>query len=294
MAQFTNKYFVMSVIGHGSFGEVYMATRTKDNKQVALKVENVDNNMPRLSYEFKIYKKIHNNIAKSELIRGVPIIYELIETTDYNMLSMELLGTSLEDIFNKQNKTFKLSTVVFLGWQIMNIIDKIHISGVIHRDIKPANFLTGYDNKYHIYLTDFGLSKIYKKNNKHIPQSFGHTIIGTARYSSINMHMGIEPSRRDDLESIGYMLIYFAKGRLPWQGIREKDKYELFKKIGNIKISTSFEKLCDGLPYCFLRYLLYCRALKFTDEPDYEYLKNLFAGVAEQQHMTCEYEWCVK
>jgi casein kinase 1 len=287
MSQLTEKYFVISTIGHGSFGEVYMAHYIKNDKKVALKVENKKTNMQRLSYEYSIYKKI----SQTNTFNCIPKIFEFLQTTDYNILSMELLGTSLEDIFNRFHKKFKISTVVFLGLNIINILENVHNSSVMHRDIKPAKLLIRIENKSNIYLTDFGLSKVYMNKNKHIPHSFGHTIIGTARYSSINMHMGIEPSRRDDLESIGYMLVYFAKGRLPWQGIRGKDKFELFDKIGNVKMSTNFQVLTEDLPDCFYKYLTYCRSLKFTDPPDYDHLKKLFIGSIHQYHMQCQYEW---
>src|SRR5207249_321851 len=104
---------------------------------------------------------------------------------------------------------------------------------------------------------------------------------GTARYASLNIHHGTEPSRRDDMESIGYMLIYLAKGSLPWQGLKKKTKDNPMDKIGEKKMSVDVRTLCAGLPECFYEYVNYTRNLEFTDLPDYEYLRKLFIHCAK-------------
>ena len=127
----------------------------------------------------------------------------------------------------------------------------MHSRCLIHRDIKPENFLLGMKKKnYLIYLIDFGLSKKYQdiKTNQHIPYLTGKSLTGTARYASIYSHLGIEQSRRDDLESIGYTLVYLNKGCLPWQGIKGKTKKEKYEKIYEIKNQTSIEDLCSEMP----------------------------------------------
>lgn len=289
MTNIVDKYVILSSIGKGAFGEVYKVYHLSTGKMVAMKVENKNIEPTRLIQEYNIYKKIF----KKNIIIGIPHVYELIRTDDYNVLTMELLGDNLEDLFEQYDNHFSIGTVLHIGIDIIKIMRALHDSGFVHRDIKPNNFLIGYKCKHKIYLSDFGLSKEYiKKNGDHMSESFNHSIIGTARYSSINMHLGIEPSRRDDLESIGYMLIYFVKGRLPWQGlVKRKNKDDLFEKIGNSKLSTSLTELCSGLPHCFIHYLEYCRNLKFDEKPDYNYLIKLFLSTIKEYKFTREYEW---
>jgi serine/threonine protein kinase len=139
---------------------------------------------------------------------------------------------------------------------------------------------------------DFGLSKRYlSSNGEHIDLREDRTLMGTARYASINVHMGFEPSRRDDLESVGYMLVYFIKKKLPWQGLKKKKDVDQLKLIGEYKMKISLDELCDKLPQCFKEYLKYCRNLKFSETPDYKYLKRLFLDTAIKLDLTPELYW---
>lgn len=283
-----SKFYLQKIIGKGAFGVVYLATRIKDGILVAIKIEKKDSTTLKLFDEYKIYKKI---ISRG-FIHGIPHIYEMIETQNYNMLTMELLGKTLDDLHNDANKQFSISTSLYIGLDILRLIKNLHMARFIHRDIKPSNFLIGHDNAQKIYLADFGLSKEYMNRHQvHIRQTFKKSMIGTARYSSINMHMGIEPSRRDDLESIGYMLIYFCRGVLPWQGLKCTSKKTFFEKIGDVKLSTSAEKLCENLPNCFVDYIKYCRNLQFAETPDYIHLENLFINEIIKNKYNKRYEW---
>lgn len=268
-----DKYVIIKQIGSGSFGSVYLA-QTKKGSFVAAKVE--DKNNPRLLEEYKTYKMLY----KYGFTYGLPKVYQYLETPENNIMIMQLLGKNLEEMYNDNNKTLDIEIIKHIGLRIMRLIERMHVSGFIHRDIKPNNFLLSADNKLDdIYIMDFGLSKRYINNGKHIKFRSGRSLIGTARYASINMHMGIEPSRRDDLESIGYMLLYFVKGVLPWQGLNRvagANKMLNLEMIGEVKMVTDINVLCSNVDPCFKHYLTYCKGLNFYDTPDYDYLKKLF------------------
>jgi serine/threonine protein kinase len=289
--QVSDKYILIQQIGSGSFGEVYLA-EDKHNNYVAIKVEDKKKiQVQKLCSEYKIYeylKKFNFNV-------GLPKTYEYFQSNDYNFMVMQLLGPSLEDLFNQNNQKFKLSTVFMLANQLLYLLQQLHSAKYIHRDIKPNNFLIGSvtnSDTDQLYMMDFGLSKKYINNNKHIVFRNGRSLIGTARYASCNMHMGIEPTRRDDLESVGYMLIYFIKGVLPWQGIKkEMIKTTHFESIGNVKLCTSLDKLCEGIPESFKLYLKYCKGLKFDETPNYEYLRGLFVDDSIRLKIIPYFEW---
>jgi serine/threonine protein kinase len=188
---------------------------------------------------------------------GVPNVICYGNSNDYHILVMELLGKSLEDLFNHCQRKFSLKTVSVLGIKMLERIQSVHEKYHIHRDIKPDNFMMGAnENENTLYIIDFGLAKKYKSSSKktHIPFKQNKNITGTARYCSINTHRGFEQSRRDDLESIGYVLIYFLKEKLPWQGIKCKKDEDHYTKIFQKKSSTSSAELCKGLPGILIKY----------------------------------------
>ena len=280
-----SNYVFIKRIGKGSFGEVYLAQH-KGGGYVAAKVEDNDKT-PRIIQEFKIYRYLN----KLGLKQGIPKIYAYLETTNSNIMIMQLLGPNLDDLFTKYNKRFKLSTVFMLGKQMVNLLRGVHFNKIIHRDIKPSNFTIGRKDRDQLYIMDFGLAKKYIVKGKHNGYRDNRSPIGTVRYSSINMHMGIEPSRRDELESVGYILVYFLKGSLPWQGLKKKKDVTSFDRIGEVKMCTSLDKLCEGIPRCFRSYLEYCRQLKYDEEPDYDKLLNMFDEDAKIHNITPKYEW---
>jgi serine/threonine protein kinase len=280
-----DSYQIIEKIGSGSFGDIYLAKKKNiPHLNLAAKIEE-RKSKERVINEYKIYRKLNTSGA----IKGLPKIYELIQTEDYNIMFMELLDSSLEDQYNKHNRNFDLPTVLKLGVEIIKLIHQVHKKGYIHRDIKPNNFMIGM-NKNKIYIMDFGLSKRFIKSGRHIEFHKNRSLIGTARYASINMHMGIEPSRRDDLESIGYMLVYFLINKLPWQGLKKKGKAHI-KEIGNIKMCTNIDDLCKKIPNCFNKYLKYCRNLKFNEEPNYNYLIELFKEEANKKKLKLVFQW---
>ena len=210
---------------------------------------------------------------------------------------MELLGPSLEKLFQKLDRKFSLKTACMLGIQMIDRIEYIHSRKILHRDIKPDNFVIGRGKYSHIvYILDFGLSKKYwsTRQNKHIQFCTNKKLTGTARYASINALSGCEQGRRDDLESIGYIIMYFIRGSLPWQGLKVNNKEDRYKKICDKKKATSARELCSGYPKELESFISYTRNLEFTEVPDYDYLRKLLKSVITHEHKTIDffYDWC--
>uniref|UniRef100_A0A0G4IFZ2 Casein kinase I n=1 Tax=Chromera velia CCMP2878 TaxID=1169474 RepID=A0A0G4IFZ2_9ALVE len=266
-------------LGSGSFGDVHAATNEKTGEEVAVKLELAKTKHPQLTYEAKLLKHLQGP-------PGFAKVYLYDTEHDWNIMVMEMLGPSLEDAFNLCNRKFSLKTVLMLADQMLQRVEYLHSRSFIHRDIKPDNFLTGVgDTADTIYMIDFGLAKKYRdpKTNQHIPYRENKNLTGTARYASINAHLGIEQSRRDDLEAVGYVLMYFCRATLPWQGIKAATKQEKYHKIMEKKMSTPVDVLCKGFPVEFTTYMNYTRALRFEDRPDYNYLRGLFKAVMKRE-----------
>jgi len=217
---------------------------------------------------------------------------------DYNVMVIDLLGPSLEDLFNYCNRKFSLKTVLMLADQMIARVEYMHTRGFLHRDIKPDNFLMGLGCKAsQVYVIDYGLAKKYRDlhTHRHIPYREDKNLTGTARYASVNTHLGVEQSRRDDLESLGYVLMYFLRGSLPWQGLKAGTKKQKYDKISEKKMLTSIEALCKSYPSEFITYFHYCRSLRFEDKPDYSYLKKIFRDLFIREGYQPDYvfDWTV-
>jgi len=209
---------------------------------------------------------------------------------------MDVCGYSLADLLEKCGGTFGLRTVLRVGIQMVDLLQSVHSKNVIHRDVKPNNFLIGTGkNKDRIYVVDFGLAKKFRDSaGKHIPCSKNRGLTGTVRYTSLNVHRGIEPARRDDLTSVGYVLIYFLSGRLPWQGINVKSKKTKQRRMGRVKQQTSHAELCAGFPNEFVKYLEYCENLGYEEDPDYAYLRGLLLSALQAhdaRHVPAPFDW---
>lgn len=259
---------------------------------------------------------------------------------EYNVMVIDLLGPSLEDLFNFCGRKFSVKTVLMLADQMVSPsvdvgpkrgsvshaaqsdtcitagesqggmdlsssgptscpvphvqisrVEYLHARSFIHRDIKPDNFLMGLGKRANqVNIIDFGLAKKYRdpKTHQHIPYCENKNLTGTARYASVNTHLGIEQSRRDDLESLGYVMLYFLRGSLPWQGLQAATKKQKYEKISEKKMKTPFEVLCKGFPQEFVLYFQYVRAQRFEEKPDYAYLRRLFRDLfAKEGEVLC-------
>jgi casein kinase 1 len=285
------KYRLGRKIGHGSFGDIYLAVNIQNNEEVAVKLEKVRSAHPQLLYESRVIRTLQGGV-------GIPNIHWYGVEGDYNVMVMELLGPSLEDLLQFCKPCLTLKTVLMLADQMIARIEYVHSKNFLHRDIKPDNFIIGLAQKAHqVYVIDFGLSKKYRdsKTNQHIPYREGKSLTGTARYASIFTHLGIEQSRRDDLEGMGYVMIYLLKGSLPWQGLKGDTKKEKYQNITDKKTSTPVELLCSDLPIEFANYINYSKALRFEDRPDYALLRRNFKDLFGRLGMALDYmyDWCL-
>ncbi|KAK9292017.1 hypothetical protein L1049_019970 [Liquidambar formosana] len=278
-------------IGSGSFGELYLGVNIQNGEEVAVKLESVKTKHPQLHYESKLYMLLQGGT-------GVPHLKWFGVEGEYNVMVIDLLGPSLEDLFNYCNRKFSLKTVLMLADQLINRVEYMHSRGFLHRDIKPDNFLMGLGRKANqVYIIDYGLAKKYRdlQTHKHIPYRENKNLTGTARYASVNTHLGVEQSRRDDLESLGYVLMYFLRGSLPWQGLKAGTKKQKYDKISEKKMLTPIEVLCKLYPSEFTSYFHYCRSLRFEDKPDYAYLKRLFRDLFIREGYQFDYvfDWTI-
>ncbi|KAI2502360.1 protein kinase [Fragilaria crotonensis] len=257
-----SKYRITKRVGGGSFGDIYLGVGANGEK-VAVKFEKHGARCPQLRHEYKVYRELQN-------APGFAKVHYFGTQDSYNLMVMDLLGPSLEDQFNKCGRRFSLKTVLMIADQMLERVELMHSRHLIHRDIKPANFVT-----------DGARRKIFD---------------GYPRYASINNHLGVEQSRRDDLESIGYVLVYFLKGGLPWQGLKAKSATKKYKLIMEKKQSITIPALCQGCPSQFAEYLAYCRSLKFEAKPNIAYLRGMFRDLFRSQgytnnHSSLDWDW---
>jgi casein kinase 1 len=275
-------YRVGKKIGEGSFGVIFEGTNLLNSTTVAIKFEPRKAEAPQLRDECRSYRILAG-------CPGIPQIYHFGQEGLHNILVIDLLGPSLEDLFDMCGRKFSTKTVCMAARQMISRVQTIHEKNLIYRDIKPDNFLIGRPATKAgnvIHVVDFGMAKQYRdpKTKQHIPYRERKSLSGTARYMSINTHLGREQSRRDDLEALGHVFMYFLRGSLPWQGLKAATNKQKYEKIGEKKQVTLIKELSDGYPDEFGIYLNYVRKLGFEETPDYDFLRELFAKIIKNNN----------
>ena len=283
--KYFSKYRTIKKLGEGSFGKVYKAEYNGEYYAIKFEEKSKGQNLLETEATIMSYLKGPN----------IPFIKSFGYSGDYNILVMQLLGKSLEELFNKKLK-FSIKTVSLLAYQMITVLQYIHDRHIIHRDIKPDNFVMGLNkDNATLFLLDFGLAKKYRssKTLEQYPYIKKKKLTGTARYASIHALEEMEQSRRDDLESVGYVLMYFLRGNLPWQGLKIKSKEDRYKKILDKKKETTSEQLCKNFPDEFREYLEYCRNLEYTETPKYDKLKSKFYDlvIKRKENFDFVYDW---
>lgn len=258
------------LLGEGSFSKVYEVKINE--KRFAAKLEDKMVKYPLLEKEASVHKLLYEKDRNNEYI--LPF-YGYFEDEERRYFLMELMYMSLGDILKKVELNFDDFSIENIAKKLIDVLKFIHSIGIVHGDIKPDNVLISKDY-LKIYLMDFGLAKMYMRDGRHLKIKNDVNPSGTLRYMSPYVNNNIRMSRRDDLISLGYMLIYLQKKSLPWQSIDAQTKREKYKKIASMKFAYNLDKLCEGCHKGIEKYLKYCYKLDFETAPDYNFLMNLF------------------
>lgn len=289
--EINDTYIVQNRIGKGSFGEVFMGKHKWTGKPVAIKLEHLNSHAKILEHEYKVYKDVYKPNS------GISECHFYGKQDDFSILIVDLLGKSLGSLLESCGGKFTLKTVLMIADQMFNRLEYLHEKNYIHRDLKPDNMLIGKAyHKNQIFLIDYGLAKKYRNTHgKHIPYREGGKLVGTARYASVNSHKGLQLSRRDDIISLCYILIFFAKGKLPWQRVKGDSKEEKYENILKCKETLPSETVCAGLPKEFETILTYALQLKFDELPDYNYMRSIFKTLFKKQQFIydLQFDWSI-
>jgi len=290
-------------LNSGSFGTVYRGSMA--GRQVAVKVEPVeeDSENETLKTEYRMYRWLHNDRYQKYI--GIPRVLFYFSGLEqaYRILVLPCMGLNLKQLMNRQpNRRFSIQTTALIALQGLQHLQYLSSKGIVHRDIKPANLIIGSNRGFGqscIYLVDFGLSKFFisQRTGKHISNRKCDGVTGTLRYMGIHAHEANEASRRDDLQAFAYMLIYFLKGRLPWQDIETSAPGEdNWSRVHQMKRTISTRDLCADLPEVFSKLLDYSNDLVFDEDPDYELLQRMFFDflVANFRHVKYEFDWTTR
>lgn len=276
-----NKYELIKKISEGSFGSVFKAKNIRTNEFVAIKIERKNGNCINT---LKIEAKIYQYLAKEP---GFPRLKWYGTDDQINYLVMNLLVCSLTKL-TKMYGSLQLKTVLILGIQLIQRLETLHNKCLLHRDIKPDNFLLDTNNI--LYLIDFGLCKRYDYNGNHIEEKLqqGSTVIGTINFVSLNVHNGIEPSRRDDLESCIYIMLFMLSGKLEWFNTRDRNVILQMKQ----QLTNSSKDHIQAFSF-IQEMLVYIHKLTFKEKPNYGYLINILERIFKENGFVSDgiFEW---
>jgi len=273
------RFEIAGKLGAGCFGAVYRGIDRQTKAEVAVKFESLDSSVPQLEHEASVLGQLRSTVET----QGIAEYFHFGREAGLSCLVMEALGSGLEEQLKACGGHFSLRTVVLIADQALRLTEYLHSKCLVHRDIKPDNYMFGVRGRqHHLYLIDFGLSKRYFKQRHHVQLRRTVTLTGTAPYASLNSHRCVELSRRDDLEAMGFMLVYLFRGCMPWSKVHARSTHEKHRRIKEAKEATRMSDLCKGLPEEFESYLTYCRSLLFVERPDYQMLRGLFLVVRER------------
>ena len=284
------KFQIIKLIGRGAYSRVFSVRNLANQKIFAMKVQNKSDLYGNLETEaYNLYR------LKG---LGIPKIVSYGHYRKYNVLVMELLGKSLDKLFIENiniGEKLRKKDAILAGLQMLDRIEHIHSKNLLHLDIKPENFLVGEPDSSLIYIIDFGFSKQYRsfRTGKHIQYGKKNFFNGNLIFSSAKTMCGIEPSRRDDLESLGYVLINLFSKELPWKNIAYKNKKEYAQKAYRLKKTIPLETLCKDAPKEMIDFMKYVKSLKFEEEPKYNYLKNLLGNMIKKYN-ALQFSWVNK
>lgn len=268
-----NQYEFRERIASGGYAFVYSGYDLEADRPVAIKVPNIER--LKAIAALKKERKFLNHLHKG----GAPVPEPLWFGTcgDRPVLVMELLGDCLGEVRKFCGRSFSLATILKLAIELIECSEKVHDCGILHRDCKLKNYLLGAGNRGMIRIVDFGLSdKWQQKNGEHVPFQKNLSPFGTMRYAPIAVHVGHQQGRKDDLEALGYLLIYLARGKLPWQNLWHAEKQVIWRDVGRMKAEMNLDELCAELCPCFEAFMNRLRHIEYADRPPYDELKQMF------------------
>lgn len=267
-----NKYDILERLGGGEFGDIYLGINNNTGKKVAIKIGEKINGV-LINNEAKIYNVFGDK-------KGFPRMRLYGKEDNYSYIVMDLLGESLEKR-KEEGGNYRIEEVIRIGVIILRKLEILHNLGYLHRDIKPENIMYGRGEDKDVYLIDYGLSCGYIKGGIHIENKRNVGMIGTTRYAGVWLHRGYRPTRRDDIESLGYVLLYLLVDKLPWQDIKDKDEKRRLRIVRKIKEEESLLEVFRKLPIEFVGIINYARNLEYDERPNYDYLVGLLLNLSK-------------
>eukprot|EP00928_Gymnodinium_smaydae_P097017 TRINITY_DN8688_c0_g2_i1.p1 TRINITY_DN8688_c0_g2~~TRINITY_DN8688_c0_g2_i1.p1 ORF type:complete len:346 (-),score=32.63 TRINITY_DN8688_c0_g2_i1:233-1228(-) len=277
------KFRISCEIASGSNGRICRAFNVRTGEAVAVKFEPVASSRLRLMHDVNMCKRLGHG-------DGIPNVHWYGVEGHYNVAVFDLLGPSLQQLFDYFKGTFPLKVMLMLADQMISRIEHVGCNGLIHRNMKPGHFVMGLGAKANlVHLIDFGLAEELSNatTEKHALASNSPSVVGALRYISRNAHFGSKQSRKDDLESLSYVLVHLWRGSLPWQGLHANSRHDKYMFIMKMKKHTSVDELCKGAPKELADICAYSRSMPSDEIPDYVLLKRLLKQLFVRKGFRC-------